>query len=220
MGFHGSFAALLSRWEGLGVCRLLVVGDESVLRLVVGEPSLLAVVMMFGGREYVLLCDVASNKSLPAEDRPLATFGLFRRQELLISIWAMDELKSFSGEALSCLPNEIAISGEALSCLPNETDISRESLSCLPNETDVSGLFALEMGMKGSFVGMSLLASACVSIRFLLGGGMGGGGEGGQGEPSDGDPLPLDEEMMESDSVSPSSDITVWEESGTASSWI
>ena len=97
----------------------------------------------------------------------------------------MDELKSSSGEALSCLVIEIGI----------------------------KELLVVERGMNGSFVGMSVLASACVSIRLFLGGGMGGGGEDGQGEPSVGEPVPLEEEMMESDSVSPSSDTTVREDS-------
>ena len=125
--------------------------------------------------------------SLLAVDRALAMFGL-----VSISSSAMDEVKSSSGEALSCLLIETVI---------------RE-------------LLAAERGTNGSFVGMSLLVSACVSIRFFLGGGMGGGGEDGQGEPSVGDPVPLEEEIMESDSVSPSSDTTVREGSETLSSCV
>ena len=95
---------------------------------------------------------------------------------------------------------------------------SGEALSCLVVWKDMSELLTAERGTKGSLVGMSLLGSAWVSIRFFLGGGMGGGGDDGQGDPKVGEPVPLEDEMMESDSVSPSSDTSVWEDS-KLSSW-
>ena len=50
MGFHGSFVALLARWDELAAHCPVRLGDMAVLKFIV-EELLLAGVVMFGGRE-------------------------------------------------------------------------------------------------------------------------------------------------------------------------